>query len=455
MSGDASTDKYAIQVWGASTSDPVEGVWIDNLQLRGRYDTNPLVLGTHGVIFKNARRCGFGRLWVNEMQEEGVVLSDTTQFQGSQLCAYHLGSGAMDIGGVDSKHVSVELIVGERCCMEENDGVVNISDFAYPGQYPSFINIGRVVCINPGYYGVFIGSARHVSIDQISVLGNTDGTRDSCETLRIYKSSVSPEPEHITIGSVTSKSVGKAAPDPIHHNVHVLSGLFVSIGRIHIQDSYINGLAVSGTSRFCQFDQVLVDGGVDVGQNPAPHAVTTAKTSADNIFGSITVRDWAWGSGSGSGLVINGNRNIVDAVKVGATSGSDGADSWDIVLNAPAENNIIGHASISGDGIGGIFDGGKGTILGLIQKGTGGASYKPYQAAGLDTIASGTTSKAVTHNLGFTPSARHITVTPTNNPTNDSGHIWISDITAAQFKVNCRADPGASGLAFAWQARAV
>lgn len=71
-------------------------------------------------------------------------------------------------------------------------------------------------------------------------------------------------------------------------------------------------------------------------------------------------------------------------------------------------------------------------------------------ARGTDTIASGTTAKTVTHGLAVQPSPTAIQVMPSNNPTNDPGHIWVDNVTSTQFRVNCRADPGASGLSFSW-----
>jgi len=72
---------------------------------------------------------------------------------------------------------------------------------------------------------------------------------------------------------------------------------------------------------------------------------------------------------------------------------------------------------------------------------------------GWDSIASGQTSKVVNHGLSGTPSTKDIYVTPTNNPTNDPGWIFVASITATTFTVSCRNDPGASTLGFNWQAR--
>lgn len=76
--------------------------------------------------------------------------------------------------------------------------------------------------------------------------------------------------------------------------------------------------------------------------------------------------------------------------------------------------------------------------------------HTALRTKGTASIASGNTSVTVTHGAGVTPAAQDIIVTPSNNPTNDPGDIWVDTIGATTFKVNCRADPGASGLNFGW-----
>ena len=71
--------------------------------------------------------------------------------------------------------------------------------------------------------------------------------------------------------------------------------------------------------------------------------------------------------------------------------------------------------------------------------------------SGTGTIANATTSVNVTHGCGYTPTIDQITITLAENPTNDPGIIWIDTIGATTFKVNCRADPGASNLDFGWK----
>ena len=71
---------------------------------------------------------------------------------------------------------------------------------------------------------------------------------------------------------------------------------------------------------------------------------------------------------------------------------------------------------------------------------------------GTGTIASGTTSVVINHGLGFAPTAGEITITWSNNPTNNPGNWWVSSITSTQFTVNVRSDPGAGGATFSWAA---
>lgn len=71
--------------------------------------------------------------------------------------------------------------------------------------------------------------------------------------------------------------------------------------------------------------------------------------------------------------------------------------------------------------------------------------------SGSASIANGTTSIAITHNLSYTPNAEDITVIGKENPTNSVGTIWVDTIGATQFTVNVENDPGASGWDFGWR----
>lgn len=89
-----------------------------------------------------------------------------------------------------------------------------------------------------------------------------------------------------------------------------------------------------------------------------------------------------------------------------------------------------------------------------------GCTFLISENRGAATINSGATSATVTHgiNAEVVPAGvlteADIQVTLTEQGTNDPGNIWVDTITATQFNVNCRNDPGASNLSFGWHARA-
>lgn len=73
------------------------------------------------------------------------------------------------------------------------------------------------------------------------------------------------------------------------------------------------------------------------------------------------------------------------------------------------------------------------------------------EASGTATVANGTTSIAVSHGLGGTPTVDDIAVTPTNN-LGTATKFWVSGPTSTQFTINVDADPGATTATFGWSA---
>ncbi len=71
--------------------------------------------------------------------------------------------------------------------------------------------------------------------------------------------------------------------------------------------------------------------------------------------------------------------------------------------------------------------------------------------SGTDTIASGNTTKTVTHGMAAAPTVVNIAFR--EQGTNDFGRWWVSAIGATTFVLNVSADPGASNLDFAWEAK--
>jgi parallel beta-helix repeat protein len=72
-------------------------------------------------------------------------------------------------------------------------------------------------------------------------------------------------------------------------------------------------------------------------------------------------------------------------------------------------------------------------------------------ASGTATVATGTTSIAVTHGLAATPVLQDIKVTPTN-AMGLASKFWITSPTSTQFTINVDADPTTDPATFAWQA---
>lgn len=181
-----------------------------------------------------------------------------------------------------------------------------------------------------------------------------------------------------------------------------------------------------------------------------PYNCTDCQVVDNTIIGcrqGITI------SGSASqgvtGLIVENNQIVEDTGLVSLANGIIEDNRATVGKNMIRNNRIIGATTpftMAGAPANGTRRGGN-----LAYNDSGTLIYCD-ENNGSGTIASGTTSIAITHGLGQAPQARNISVTPTANTTNDPGNMWISSITSTQFTVNCRADPGAGGLAFDWQA---
>lgn len=71
--------------------------------------------------------------------------------------------------------------------------------------------------------------------------------------------------------------------------------------------------------------------------------------------------------------------------------------------------------------------------------------------SGTSSIASGDTTKVVAHGLDATPTYANVAFT--EQGTNDYGRVWVSALGSTGFTLNVSADPGASNLDFAWEAK--
>ena len=116
--------------------------------------------------------------------------------------------------------------------------------------------------------------------------------------------------------------------------------------------------------------------------------------------------------------------------------------------NCKARNNTISVAG-SAKSIR-IYSGATGYILcnnatniAITNSATGAGNF------GSATIASGSTSIAVTHNVGYAPDVANIIVVPTK--LSSSGKWWISAVSSTTFTISVDADPGAGTAVFGWK----
>ena len=133
-------------------------------------------------------------------------------------------------------------------------------------------------------------------------------------------------------------------------------------------------------------------------------------------------------------------RNVDDCLIMGCRG--EGNTVVDLLIAAGAQSTMVHNSSFLSTNK--VTDNGTGT---LIRNNTGHVT----ENAGTAIIASGTTSLVVSHGLSVTPGLADINIVLGEGATNDPGNIWISAITATQFTVNSRNDPGASNLSFGWQ----
>jgi hypothetical protein len=75
-----------------------------------------------------------------------------------------------------------------------------------------------------------------------------------------------------------------------------------------------------------------------------------------------------------------------------------------------------------------------------------------FALSGTATIPSGAADVSVVFGStpSFTPTVADVTLTLLNNPTNSVGEVFATNMTTTGFDIECRNDPGAGGLAVAW-----
>ncbi len=163
--------------------------------------------------------------------------------------------------------------------------------------------------------------------------------------------------------------------------------------------------------------------------------------SAHNTYDHIIIQG-PGGNGIARPLIIGCefNSTVGNKARYGVNLGSNPSQDALIAGNAFGPNANFGTAKINGVG--------SASFPAMIRDNQNWIT----ENSGTATINSGATSVTVTHGLAVTPTLDDISVVLGENPTNDPGNVWVDTITATQFNINCRNDPGASNLDVAWQA---
>ncbi len=252
------------------------------------------------------------------------------------------------------------------------------------------------------------------------------------------------------IGIVASRS---GTDIVIAHNI--ITGNGAALG------ASVHGISVDTTRRVSVLGNIIsgtIGYGIEVGfsrdvavtgnvVSDAHRAGIGVSGSGDLVSVSVALVGNILRSGAAQGVYIfvaaptavHANINVQGNTIMGSGTYGIQADNVDALL---FEGNIIKDSGTAG------LTFGANVTNPTVRSNVGWAT----ENANVGTIASGTTSIAITHGLSVTPATKDIVITPTNNPTNDPGNFWISNLTSTQFTVNVRNDPGSGGATFAWQA---
>jgi hypothetical protein len=165
-----------------------------------------------------------------------------------------------------------------------------------------------------------------------------------------------------------------------------------------------------------------------------------AESSSINVTGMV-IKEHNYNNSGYAGIILNASTYCTIESCTVYTTVSTGSPVSVIEFGA-ADNNVIS-GNITRQGI---------TRVGASTRVNNNIGWVT-EAKGTDSIASGGTTKDVTHGLSVTPTAGDVWVNFTEQGTNDYGRVWLSNFGSTTFRVNVSADPGASNLDFSWGAR--
>jgi len=116
---------------------------------------------------------------------------------------------------------------------------------------------------------------------------------------------------------------------------------------------------------------------------------------------------------------------------------------YGIKIASGANQTMIHDNNLLGNYVAAILD--SGAVNESIQSNMGWIT----ELEGSSSIASGDTTKVVTHGLSATPT--YVWIAFKEQGTADYGRWWVSSVNATAFTLNVSADPGASNLDFYWR----
>lgn len=412
-------------------------------------------LGTLSLRFDNAGVIGQGSRYTTLKNPAGALstggvieVGDTASGNGAAAYVGFICRGltidgnkaaatapADDVTGhglilTNTTHWRITDVIAKNC---HNAGVIPVIVSSYGHVECTVESCGNATHTGPGFD---INSSSHITGSVISK-DCYQGARvlDNCFGVNL-KASVYNATNHGFI--YNNQTVNFSYGNNLDVTVHTCGAIGVSIG-LNCSSSNIRATVYDATSFGCQI-------GGNASFPSYGNNITLATYSGDvaglyidvgaddNIIDHTSVLDGRAGAqGSVFAVDVNGNRNkLTVALRDSAT--------WQVrgiaVRAGATDNDILAYSFTN-------------TADPYNDAGT--RTRRNGWLSGTSSIASGTTSIAVTHGAPSTPAATDIIVNFTEQGTNDYGRVWISNITSTQFTVNVSTDPGASNLDFSWR----
>src|SRR3990167_3644833 len=376
------------------------------------------------------------------------------------------GSG----GGIGFQYVDGLLIYG-NICVDNYYSEIMCSDQT-AAQISSRVKISNNICMNndgtggAAYSGIFIYAAADATSKEWIVEGNICGDTQATPTQAYgIRSSTGTNQNHVIKGNYCFGNYYHGITVAMSGGIALIEGNFCfnngrggtgyGIATVSMSNSIIS-------NNLCYDDQVTAT---------QLAGIYTTHIAAANQY-NIVNGNYCNGNKQHGIWLINGNYYTVTGNQCVANSQQTDNTYSGIYLSAMTYTTLTGNVCTSPNAVKqkyGIEENGTCTnnnIIGNIVAGndTGGillTSTTNYltrnqgyvtENSGTGSIASGATSATITHGCAYTPTLDDINITFGEQGTSDYGRWWVSTITATQFTLNVSADPGASGLDFAWKA---